>query len=122
MSLKREVSLEWSLGWGLVIINQPIKFFFVLPWNLLQLLFQAARECIKKLSLLVILCLKFPQVLVHQYINELAVICGVKLVIFLTTVYVNLSNLVPRVLSYPPYGARERETLENAGHMAPERN
>ena len=69
-----------------------------------------------------ILCVKFPQVLVHQYINELAVICGVKLVIFLTTVYVNLSNLVPRVLSYPPYGARERETLENAGHMAPERN
>ena len=121
MSLKREVSLEWSLGWGLVIINQQIKFFFVLPWNLLQLLFQAARECIKNLSLLVILCVKFPQVLVHQYINEL-VICVVKLVIFVTTVYVNLSNLVPGVLSYPPYGARERETLENAGHMAPERN
>ena len=31
-------------------------------------------------------------------------------------------NLVPRVLSYPPYGARERETLENAGHMTPEQN
>ena len=31
-------------------------------------------------------------------------------------------NLVPRVLSYPPYGARERETLENAGHVAPEEN
>ena len=28
-------------------------------------------------------------------------------------------NLVPRVLSYPPYGARERETLENAGHVSP---
>ena len=28
-------------------------------------------------------------------------------------------NLVPRVLSYPPYGARERETLENAGHVPP---
>ena len=68
-----------------------------------------------------ILCVKFPQVLVHHYINEL-VICVVKLVIFVTTVYVNLSNLVPGVLSYPPYGARERETLENAGHMAPERN
>ena len=121
MSLKREVSLEWSLGWGLVMINQQIKYFFILPWNLLQLLFQAARECIKKLSLLVILCVKFPQVLVHQYINEL-VICVVKLVIFVTTVYVNLSNLVPGVLSYPPYGARERETLENAGHMAPEGN
>ena len=31
-------------------------------------------------------------------------------------------NLVPRGLSYPPYGARERETLENAGHVAPEQN
>ena len=31
----------------------------------------------------------------------------------------NYSNLVPRVLSYPPYGARERETLENAGHVSP---
>jgi len=31
-------------------------------------------------------------------------------------------NLVPRVLSYPPYGARERDTLENAGHVAPEQN
>ena len=31
-------------------------------------------------------------------------------------------NLVPRVLSYPPYGARERETLENAGHVTPEQN
>ena len=28
-------------------------------------------------------------------------------------------NLVPRVLSYPPYGAREKETLENAGHVSP---
>ena len=28
-------------------------------------------------------------------------------------------NLVPRVLSYPPYGARERETLENAGYVSP---
>ena len=28
-------------------------------------------------------------------------------------------NLVPRVLSYPPYGTRERETLENAGHVSP---
>jgi len=28
-------------------------------------------------------------------------------------------NLVPSVLSYPPYGARERETLENAGHVSP---
>ena len=26
-------------------------------------------------------------------------------------------NLVPRVLSYPPNGTRERETLENAGHV-----
>ena len=89
MSLKREVSVEWSLGWGLVIINQQIKYFFILPWNLLQLLFQAARECLKKLSLLVILCVKFPQVSVHQYINEL-VICVVKLVIFVTTVYEKL--------------------------------
>ena len=32
------------------------------------------------------------------------------------------ANLVPRVLSYPPYGTRERETLENAGHVAPEQN
>ena len=31
-------------------------------------------------------------------------------------------KLVPRVLSYPPYGARERETLENAGHVTPEQN
>ena len=31
-------------------------------------------------------------------------------------------NLVPRALSYLPYGAREREreNLENAGHVAPE--
>ena len=29
-------------------------------------------------------------------------------------------NFVPRVLSYPHYGAGERETLENAGHVAPE--
>ena len=60
MSLKRDVSLEWSLGWGLVIINQQIKYFFILPWNLLQLLFQAARECIKNCHLLVfgILCVE----------------------------------------------------------------
>ena len=32
---------------------------------------------------------------------------------------IKLSNLVPRVLSYPPYGARERETLGNAGHVSP---
>ena len=31
-------------------------------------------------------------------------------------------NLVTRVLSYPPYGARERETLENAGHVAQKQN
>ena len=31
----------------------------------------------------------------------------------------NTRNLVPRVLSYPPYRARERETLENAGHVSP---
>ena len=32
-------------------------------------------------------------------------------------------NLVPRVLSYPPpWSERERETLENAGHVAPEQN
>ena len=30
-------------------------------------------------------------------------------------------NLVPRVPSYPPYRARERETLENAGHVALEK-
>ena len=29
------------------------------------------------------------------------------------------NNLVPRVLSYPPPGARERETLENASHVSP---
>ena len=33
--------------------------------------------------------------------------------------YTSWINLVPRVLSYPPYGARERETLENAGHVSP---
>ena len=27
-------------------------------------------------------------------------------------------NLVPKVLSCPPYGARERQTLENIGHMS----
>ena len=36
------------------------------------------------------------------------------------------TNLVPRVLSYPHYQAHERETdretLENAGHVAPEQN
>ena len=54
MSLKREVSLEWSLGWDLVIINQQIKYVFILPWNLLQLLFQAVRECIKNCHLLLV--------------------------------------------------------------------
>ena len=34
----------------------------------------------------------------------------------------SVCNLVPRVLSYPPYEAREGETLENAGHVAPEQN
>ena len=33
-----------------------------------------------------------------------------------------IPNLVPRVLSYPLYRARERENLENAGHVAPEQN
>ena len=28
-------------------------------------------------------------------------------------------NLVPRVLSYSPDGARDRKTLENAGHVSP---
>ena len=28
-------------------------------------------------------------------------------------------NLVPRVLSYLPYRARQRETLENTGHVSP---
>ena len=32
------------------------------------------------------------------------------------------SNLVPRIFSYPPYRARESETLENAGHVTPEQN
>ena len=36
-----------------------------------------------------------------------------------TLLYSNFVNLVPRVLSYPPYGARGRETLENAGHVFP---
>ena len=31
----------------------------------------------------------------------------------------NCFKLVPRVLSYTPYGAGERETLENAGHVSP---
>ena len=39
-------------------------------------------------------------------------ICWCTLVFF-------LPNFVPRVLSYPPYGARQRETLENAGHVSP---
>ena len=39
-----------------------------------------------------------------------------------TTRQWEIHNLVPRVLSNPPYGARERETLENAGHVAPEQN
>ena len=34
----------------------------------------------------------------------------------------HIINLILRVLSYPPYGVRERETLENAGHVAPEQN
>ena len=35
-----------------------------------------------------------------------------------------LDNLVSRVLSYPPYGAREREreTLVGFGHVAPAQN
>mgnify|MGYP007094267863 CR=1 FL=1 len=30
-----------------------------------------------------------------------------------------MMKLVPRVLSFPSLGARERETLENAGHVSP---
>jgi len=30
-----------------------------------------------------------------------------------------LDNLVPRVLSFPSPGARERDTLENTGQMSP---
>ena len=32
---------------------------------------------------------------------------------------INKCNLIPRVLSYPPYGARERETLEDADLVSP---
>ena len=40
----RQVSPEWRLGWGLLIINQQTKYFhFILPRNLLWPLFQAAR-------------------------------------------------------------------------------
>ena len=39
-------------------------------------------------------------------------------VAFILTGYL-LSNLVPRVLSYPPYGARERDSLSRAGRREP---
>ena len=39
----RKVSPEWSLGWGLLLINLQIKYFsFSLPWNLLWSIFVAA--------------------------------------------------------------------------------
>ena len=40
-----QVSSEWRLGWGLLIIKrQQMKYFsFILPRNLLQSLFQEAR-------------------------------------------------------------------------------
>ena len=43
--LNRGVSnSKWRLGWGLLIINQQIKYFsFILSRDLLQLLFQADR-------------------------------------------------------------------------------
>ena len=36
-----EVSPEWNMSWGLLIINQQIKYNFpyILPWNLLKTLF-----------------------------------------------------------------------------------
>ena len=37
---------------------------------------------------------------------------------FILTGYL-LSNLVPRVLSYPPYGARERDSLSSVGRREP---
>ena len=39
-------------------------------------------------------------------------------VAFILTGYL-LSNFVPRVLSYPPYGARERDSLSRAGRREP---
>ena len=33
-----------------------------------------------------------------------------------------MDNLVPRVLSYSPYGTIQRKTLVNASHVAPEQN
>ena len=39
----RKVSPEWSLGWGLLLINLQIKYFYLsLPSNLLWLIFVAA--------------------------------------------------------------------------------
>ena len=39
----RKVSPEWRLGWGLLLINLQIKYFYLsLPWNLLWSTFVAA--------------------------------------------------------------------------------
>ena len=50
-----EDRLAWRLGWGLLIINQQIKYYYfnqkrhllLSAKNLLRSLFQAARQCIK---------------------------------------------------------------------------
>ena len=41
------------------------------------------------------------------------------MIVSILVTWMIVDNLVSRVLSYPPYGARERKTLENASHVSP---
>ena len=46
----RQVSPEWRLDWGLLIINQKIKHFsFSLPWNLAVVIIYVAKCDLGKL-------------------------------------------------------------------------
>ena len=83
----RQVSHEWRLGCSLLISNQQIKSIsFVLPWNLPQPLFQAARY----LSLQCCVTVEMPRV---QYVDLREIAHVVKAVVVMTGALLNLSML-----------------------------
>ena len=81
------MSHEWRLGCSLLIINQQIQSTsFVLPRNLLQPLFQAARY----LSLQCCVTVELPRV---QYVDLREIAHVVKAVVIVTGTLLNLSML-----------------------------
>ena len=74
------MSPQWGLAWGLFIINQQIKYFFLsFCLGICCSLFQATSECIKDNDELIsaMLPVEFPQV---QYINLSEIVHVVKAV------------------------------------------